>query len=123
MQSIKGGFPNVAGTTSSELASTPRLAEQFLVIAWISQFIEHRTNFSFKQRQVNKAIMITSQITEHANIFFSTYQELVFSHLSLYLLLPCTKGQQCFTTATIQSFGHFEQFKLQQTVLPTSPLN
>ena len=73
MQSIKGGFPNVAGTTYSELASTPRLAEQFLVIAWISQFIEHRTNFSFKQRQVNKAIMITSQITEHANIFFSIY--------------------------------------------------
>ena len=25
-------------------------------------------------------------------------------------LLPCIGGQHCFTTATIRSFGHFENF-------------
>ena len=36
----------------------------------------------------------------------------VFSHLSLQPLLPCPRGQQCFTTATIQSFGHFQHLEL-----------
>ena len=33
-------------------------------------------------------------------------------HHSLQPLLPCTRSQQCFTTATIRSFGHFEHLEL-----------
>ena len=33
----------------------------------------------------------------------------VFSHLSLQPLLPCTRSQQYFTTATMRSFDHFER--------------
>ena len=73
---------------------------------------EHRPSRSFKQRQLNKAIMITLRLTKHANIFLNTYPVVVFSHLSLQSLLPCTRSQQCFTTATIRSFGHFEHFEL-----------
>ena len=55
--------------------------------------------------------MITLRLTEHANIFLNTYP-VVFSHLSLQPLLPCTRSQQCFTTATNRLFGHFEHLEL-----------
>ena len=64
---------------------------------------EHRPSWSFKQRQLNQAITITLRLTEHANIFLNTYPVVVFSDLSLQPLLPCTRSQQCFTTATIPS--------------------
>ena len=57
------------------------------------QFNEHRSSKSFKQRQLNQAITITLQLTEHANIFLDTYPVVVFSHLSLQPLLPCTRSQ------------------------------
>ena len=57
--------------------------------------------------------MITLRLTEHANIFLNTYAIVVFSHLSLEPLFPCTRSQQCFgATATIRSFGHFEHLEL-----------
>ena len=56
---------------------------------------EHSPGWSFKQRQLNQAITITLQLTEHADIF-------------LY--------QQCFTTTTIRSSSHFEQLELTTTV-------
>ena len=56
--------------------------------------------------------MITLRLTEHANIFLNTYAVVVLSHLSLQPLLPCTRSQQCFTTATIRSFGHLEHLEL-----------
>ena len=68
-----------------------------------SAFNEHRPSWSFKQRQLNQAITITLRLTEDANIFLTTYPVVVFSHLSLQPLLPCTKSQQCFTTAIIPS--------------------
>ena len=107
----KGGFPLFAETTRSELASTRWLAEQFPVIVWVWQINEHRPSWSFKQRQLNQAITITLQLTEHANIFLNTYPIVVISHLSLQLL-PCTRSQQCFTTATIRSFCYFEHVEL-----------
>ena len=100
---LKGGFPLFAETTRSELASTRQLAKQFSVIAWVWQFNEHRPSWSFKQRQLNQPITITLRLTEHANIFLNTYPVVVFSDLSLQPLLPCTRSQQCFTTATIPS--------------------
>ena len=45
---------------------------------------------SLEQRQVNKAITVISQLPEHPNIFFKIYSVVVFSHLSLQPLLPCT---------------------------------
>ena len=36
----------------------------------------------------------------------------IFSHLSRQLLFPCTRSQQCFTTATIRSFDLFEEVEL-----------
>ena len=71
-----------------------------------------RPSWSFKQRQLNQAIMITLRPTEHANIFLNTYPVVVFGHLSLQPLFPCTRSQQCFTTVTIRSFGHFEHLEL-----------
>ena len=68
-----------------------------------SHLNEHRPSLSFKQRQLNQAIAITLRLTEHANIFLNTYPVVVFSDLSLQPLLPCTRSQQCFTTATIPS--------------------
>ena len=73
---------------------------------------EHRPSWSFKQGQLNQAITITLQLTYHANIFLNTYPVVVFSHLSLPPLLPCTRSQQFFTTATIRSFRHFVQLEL-----------
>ena len=63
-------------------------------------------------RQLNQAITITLRLTEHANISLNTYPVVVFGHLSLQPLLPCTRSQQCFTTTTIRSFGHFEHLEL-----------
>ena len=77
-----------------------------------SHLDEHRPSWSFKQRQLNQAITITLRLTEYANIFLNTYPVVVFSHLSLQPLFPCTKSQQCFTTATIRSFDHFEHVEL-----------
>ena len=68
-----------------------------------SHLNEHRPGWYFKQRQLNQAITITLRLTEHANIFLNTYPVVVFSDLSLQPLLPCTRSQQCFTTATIPS--------------------
>ena len=99
----KGVFPLFAETTRSESASTRWLAKQFSVIAWVWQFNEHKPSWSFKQRQLNQAITITLRLTEHANIFLNTYPVVVFSDLSLQPPLPCTRSQQCFTTATIPS--------------------
>ena len=36
-------------------------------------FNEHRPSWSFKQTQLNQAIMINLRLTEHANIFLNTY--------------------------------------------------
>ena len=58
----KGGFPLFAETTRW-------FAEQFPVIIWVWQINEHRPSWSFKQRQLNQAITITLQRTEHAIIF------------------------------------------------------
>ena len=110
--SITAEFPLFAETTRSELASTHQLAEQFSVIAWVWQFNELRLGWSFKLRQLNQAITITLRLTEHANIFLNTYPVVVFSHFSLRPLFPCTRRQQCFTTATIRSFSHFENLAL-----------
>ena len=44
--------------------------------------------------------------------FLNTYPAVVFSHLSLQPFLSCTRSQQCFTTAVIQSYDHFEHFQL-----------
>ena len=58
-------------------------------------------DFVYKQLldgQLNQAITITLGLTEHANIFLNTYPVVVFSHLSLQPLFPCTRSQQCFTT-------------------------
>ena len=63
-------------------------------------------------RQLNQVITITLRLTLHANIFLNTYPVIVFSYLSLQPLFPCTRTQQCFTTATIRSFGHFEHLEL-----------
>ena len=79
-------------------------------------FDEHRPSWSFKQRQLNQAITITLRLTEHANIFLNTYPVVFFSHLSLQPLFPCTRSQQCFTTATIQFFGHFEHLELSMSL-------
>ena len=68
-----------------------------------SHLNEHRPSWSFKQRQLNQAITITLRLTEYANIFLNTCPVVVFSDLSLQPLLPCTRSQQCFTTATIPS--------------------
>ena len=76
-----------------------------------SHLDEHRPSWPFKQRQLNQVIMITLRLTEHANIFLNTYPIVVFSHLSLQPLFPCTRSQQCFTTATIRSFDHFEHLE------------
>ena len=54
-------------------------------------------------------------LTEHTNSFLSTYP-VVFSHLSLQPHPPCTKNQQCFTTAIIRSFSHFEKLELPQSM-------
>ena len=99
----KGGFPLFAETTRSEFASTHWLAEQFPVIVWVWQFNEHRPSWFFKKRQLNQAITITLQLTEHANILLNTYPVVVFSDFSLQPLIPCTRSQQCFTTAMIPS--------------------
>ena len=77
-----------------------------------SHLDEHRPSWSFKQRQQNQAITITLRLTEHANISLNTYPVVVFSHLSLQSLFPCTSSQQCFTTATTRSFHHFEHLEL-----------
>ena len=53
----------------------------------------------FKQRQVNEAIMTISRLTEHANVFVSTYLVVVVSDLSLQPLMSSTKSHQSFTTA------------------------
>ena len=79
----KGGFPVLAETTGSELASTRKLAEQFFVIGWVWQFNEHTPNWSFKLRQLNKVITITLRLTQHANMFLSTYLIVVFRRLSV----------------------------------------
>ena len=73
---------------------------------------EHRPSRSFKQRQLNQVITIVLRLTEHANIFLNTYPVLFFSYLYLQLLFLCTRSQQCFTTATIRPFGHFEYLEL-----------
>ena len=65
--------------------------------------MNNRPSWSFKQRQLNQAITITLRLTEHVNIFLNTYPVVVFSDLSVQPLLPCTRSQQCFTTATIPS--------------------
>ena len=75
-------------------------------------FDEHRPSWSFKQRQLNQAITITLRLTEHANIFLNINPVVFFSHPSLQPLFPCTRSQQCFTTAAIRSFGHFEHLEL-----------
>ena len=54
----------------------------------------------------------TLRLTLHANIFLNTHPVVVFSYLSLQPLFLCTKTQQCFTTATFRSFGHFEHLEL-----------
>ena len=77
-----------------------------------SHLNEHRRRWSFKQGQLNQAITITLRLTGDANIFLNTYPVIVFSHLSLKPLLLCTRSQQCFTTATIRSFGHFQHLEL-----------
>ena len=69
-----------------------------------------KPNLSFKQRRVNKPSTIISRLIEYTNSFFSTYPIVVFSHLSQQPLLPCTRRHQCLTTATIRSFGYFENF-------------
>ena len=104
----QGGFPLFVETTRSESGSTRYFAEQFPLIA----LDEHRPSWSFKQKQLNQAITITLRLTLHANIFLNTYSVVVFSHLSLQPLFPCTRTQQCFITATIRSFGHFEHLEL-----------
>ena len=78
----------------------------------MTQFDKHRPSWSFKQRQLNQAITITLRLTEHANIFLNTCPVVVISHLFLQHLLPCTRSQQCFITATVRSFGHFEHVEL-----------
>ena len=69
------------------------LAKQSLAIMFrCRQVIADRPNLSFIQRQVNKVISTSiSRLTEHDNIFFSTYSLVVFSHLPLQPLLPCTR--------------------------------
>ena len=52
----ESGFPVIAETAGSELASTHKLAKQVIVIAWISQFMEHRPDLYFKQKQVDKLL-------------------------------------------------------------------
>ena len=81
-------------------------------ISWSLHLNEHEPSWSFKQRQLNQAITITLGLTEHVNIFLNTYSVVVFSYLYLQPLFPCTRRQQCFTTATILSFGHFEHLEL-----------
>ena len=115
----QGRFPIIAETTRSELPNTRQLAEQFPVITWILKFIEHRRNLYFKQRQIDKTITIISRFTKHANNFFNTYPIVVFSHLSLKPLLPCTRSQQWFTTATIRSLGHLKTSATIVVVLPS----
>ena len=46
--------------------------------------------------------MIILRLTLHANIVLYTYPVVVFGHLSLQRLFPCTRSQQCFTTADIR---------------------
>ena len=100
------------------LSSQKPLAASWQVLAssqnnFLSSHLdEHKPNWSFKQRQLNRAITISLRLTEHANIFLNTYPVVVFSHLSLHPLFPCTSSQQYFTTATIRSFGHFEHLEL-----------
>ena len=77
---------------------------------------EHRPSWSFEQGQLNQAITITLQLTYHANIFLNTYSVVVFGYLSRQPLLPCTRSQQFFTTATIRSFGHFVQLELPRSL-------
>ena len=67
------------------------------------------TGLSNRSSQV---ITINLRLTEHANIFLNTCPVVVFSHLYLQPLLPCTRSQQCFITATIRSFGHFVHVEL-----------
>ena len=55
-----GGFPAMAETTCSKLASTRKLAEQVPAIAGFSQLIEHRPNLFFKPRRLNKVTGIIS---------------------------------------------------------------
>ena len=55
---------------------------------------------------------ITLRLPEHTNIFLNIYPVVAFCHLSLQPLPPCTRSQQCFTTATIRSFVHFEHLEL-----------
>ena len=77
-----------------------------------SHFNEDIPGWSFKQRQLNQAITIVLRLTEHANIYLNACPVIVFSHLPMQSLFSCTRSQQCFTTATIRSFSHFEHFKL-----------
>ena len=78
-----------------------------------SHLNEHKPSWFFEQRQLNQAITITLRLTEHDNIFLNTYQVVVFSYFYLQPLFPCTRSQQCFTTATIRSFDHFEHVEIQ----------
>ena len=103
-----GEFPLFAETTRSELASSRYFVNNFL--SW--HLDGHRPSWSFKQRQLNQAITITLRLTEHANSFLNTCPVVVFSHLSLQRLFSCIRSQQCFTTATIRLFGHFEHLEL-----------
>ena len=73
----------IAETIRSKLASTRKLAEQiFPVIAWIRKILEHRPNFSFQQRQVDKAIMIISRLTEHGSISSLHEEPAMFHHFN-----------------------------------------
>ena len=71
------------------LSSQKPLAASYQVLAssqndFLSSHLnEHRSSWSFKQRQLNQAITITLQLTEHANTFLNTYPVIVFSYLYL----------------------------------------
>ena len=95
----------------------PLAASQQVLASSQSNFLsshldEHGPSWSFKQRQQNQAITITLRLTDYANIFLNTYPVVVFSHLSLQPLFPCTSSQQYFTNAKTRSFHHFEHLEL-----------
>ena len=61
-------------------------------LSTLGQFDEHRPSWFFKQRDLNQAITITLQLTEHAINFLNTCLLVVFSHLSLHNLFFLVQG-------------------------------